>query len=138
MSARAPATTRWGEHPMETKGSRGNPSTTVNRHRLDSLRMSTLSSSLSRASVRVAAVSLLAALDWACSTSKAAPPPPPATVAVVDVVKQDVPLRTEWVTTLDGYVNARIRPQVSGYLVKQNYVEGSYVKKDDVLFEIDP
>jgi membrane fusion protein (multidrug efflux system) len=123
---------------METKGSRGNPSTTVNRHRQDSLRTSTLSSFLSRASIRVAAVSLLAALAWACSTGKAAPPPAPATVAVVDVVKQDVPLRTEWVTTLDGYVNARIRPQVSGYLVKQNYLEGSYVKKDDALFEIDP
>jgi RND family efflux transporter MFP subunit len=91
-----------------------------------------------RGAARAAAASILAALDWACSTGKAAPPPPPATVVVVDVVKQDVPLRTEWVTTLDGYVNARIRPQVTGYLVKQNYVEGSYVKKGEVLFEIDP
>src|SRR5258707_199652 len=87
---------------------------------------------------RVLAVSLLAAFGWACSGGKAASPPPPATVAVIDVVKQDVPIRTEWVTTLDGYVNARIRPQVTGYLVKQDYVEGSYVQKDDVLFEIDP
>jgi RND family efflux transporter MFP subunit len=93
---------------------------------------------LPRGVTRLAAASLLAAVALACSTSKAAPPPPPATVAVVDVVRQDVPLRTEWVTTLDGYVNARIRPQVTGYLVEQNYVEGSYVKKDDVLFEIDP
>jgi multidrug efflux pump subunit AcrA (membrane-fusion protein) len=91
-----------------------------------------------RGAARAAAASILAALDWACSNGKAAPPPPPATVVVVDVVKQDVPLRTEWVTTLDGYVNARIRPQVTGYLVKQNYVEGSYVKKGEVLFEIDP
>ena len=98
----------------------------------------TIRSFLPRGVTRLAAASLLAAVALACSTSKAAPPPPPATVAVVDVVQQDVPLRTEWVTTLDGYVNARIRPQVSGYLVKQNYVEGSYVKKDDVLFEIDP
>src|SRR5262249_39175050 len=45
---------------------------------------------------------------------------------------------SEWITTLDGYVNAQIQPQVSGYLVKQNYVEGSYVMKGDVLFEIDP
>jgi membrane fusion protein (multidrug efflux system) len=57
---------------------------------------------------------------------------------VVDVVKQDVPVRTEWVATLDGYVNAKIQPQVTGYLVKQNYVEGSYVRKGDTLFEIDP
>lgn len=50
----------------------------------------------------------------------------------------DVPIRSEWITTLDGYVNAQIQPQVTGYLVKQNYVEGSFVKKGDVLFEIDP
>jgi len=56
----------------------------------------------------------------------------------VDVVKQDVPVRTQWVATLDGYVNARIQPQVTGYLVKQSYLEGSFVKKGDVLFEIDP
>jgi RND family efflux transporter MFP subunit len=98
----------------------------------------TIRSFLPRGVTRLAAASLLAAVALACSTSKAAPPPPPATVAVVDVVQQDVPLRTEWVTTLDGYVNARIRPQVTGYLVEQSYVEGSYVKKDDVLFEIDP
>jgi membrane fusion protein (multidrug efflux system) len=57
---------------------------------------------------------------------------------VVDVVAQDVPLRLTWVATLDGYVNAKIQPQVTGYLVKQSYVEGSYVNKGDVLFEIDP
>jgi membrane fusion protein (multidrug efflux system) len=44
----------------------------------------------------------------------------------------------EWVATLDGYVNAQIRPQVSGYIVKQNYKEGSLVRKGQVLFEIDP
>jgi RND family efflux transporter MFP subunit len=94
--------------------------------------------SVRRGSVLATAISLLAILASACGKGAAATPVPPATVAVVEVVKQDVPLRTEWVTTLDGYVNARIRAQVSGYLVKQNYVEGSYVKKDDVIFEIDP
>jgi len=85
-----------------------------------------------------AAVGLLAVLPSACSKGTAATPQAPTTVAVVDVVKQDVPLRTEWVATLDGYVNARIQPQVTGYLVKQSYVEGSFVKKGEVLFEIDP
>ena len=76
---------------------------------------------------------------WIPACKKAAPPPPAAaTVAVVEVVRRDVPRRAEWVTTLDGYVNARIRPQVTGYLVKQSYLEGSYVKKGEVLFEIDP
>ena len=50
----------------------------------------------------------------------------------------DVPLRSEWVATLDGFTNAQIQPQVSGYLIRQNYREGSFVHKDDVLFEIDP
>jgi RND family efflux transporter MFP subunit len=44
---------------------------------------------------------------------------------------------SEWVATLDGYVNAQIRPQVSGYIIKQNYTEGSVVRKGQVLFEID-
>jgi len=45
---------------------------------------------------------------------------------------------SEWVATLDGYVNAQVRPQVSGYIIKQNYKEGSLVQKGQVLFEIDP
>src|ERR1700716_644365 len=88
--------------------------------------------------VGAVALGLVALLPCACSNGAAAPPAAPATVAVVDVVAQDVPLRITWVATLDGYVNARIQPQVTGYLVKQSYVEGSYVKKGDVLFEIDP
>src|SRR5438105_3811282 len=91
-----------------------------------------------RGATIAAAVGLLAILPSACSKGTAATPQPPTTVAVVDVVKQDVPLRLEWVATLDGYVNARISPQVTGYLVLQSYVEGSFVKKGDVLFEIDP
>ncbi len=124
--------------PDETKGKRGNRTMIKDRQRKDPSPMQTLTPLLPRSAPRVLAVSLLGAFGWACSAGKAAPPPPPATVAVIDVVKQDVPIRTEWVTTLDGYVNARIRPQVTGYLVKQDYVEGSYVQKDEVLFEIDP
>ena len=99
--------------------------------------MQTMTGLLLRGTARAAALSLLV-VPLACSNGKAAPPPPPATVAVVDVLRQDVPVRTQWVATLDGYVNARIQPQVTGYLVKQNYVEGSFVKKGEVLFEIDP
>jgi RND family efflux transporter MFP subunit len=67
---------------------------------------------------------------------------PPAGVApqvqVARVIQRDVSIHSEWVATLDGYVNAQIQPQVSGYLIKQDYREGSLVHKDDVLFEIDP
>ena len=59
-------------------------------------------------------------------------------VSVVQVQPTDVPLTGEWVGTLDGYVNAQIQPQVSGYLVRQTYREGSPVTKGQVLFQIDP
>jgi membrane fusion protein (multidrug efflux system) len=49
-----------------------------------------------------------------------------------------VPIYSQWVATLDGYINAQIQPQVSGYIIRQNYREGAYVHKDEVLFEIDP
>jgi membrane fusion protein (multidrug efflux system) len=62
----------------------------------------------------------------------------PPDVAVVDVMQKDVPIYSEWIATLDGYVNAKIQPQVTGYLIKQNYVEGSFVRKGEALFEIDP
>jgi len=59
-------------------------------------------------------------------------------VAVATVETRDVPVYSEWVATLDGYVNAQIRPQVSGYIIRQNYKEGSLVHEGQVLFEIDP
>jgi RND family efflux transporter MFP subunit len=64
--------------------------------------------------------------------------PPPPEVLVSTVVQKDVPIYGDWVATLDGYVNANIQPQVSGYLIEQKYREGSFVRKGDVLFEIDP
>jgi membrane fusion protein (multidrug efflux system) len=70
--------------------------------------------------------------------TSAAGPPPPMPVTVVKIQPTDVPLTGEWVGTLDGYVNAQIQPQVTGYLIKQNYKEGAQVSKGQVLFEIDP
>lgn len=68
---------------------------------------------------------------------KPAPAPPPPSVEVAPVLQRDVPVTQEWVGTLDGYVNAEIRPQVEGYLLRQDYKEGSFVLKGTVLFEID-
>jgi RND family efflux transporter MFP subunit len=62
----------------------------------------------------------------------------PPTVAVVKVIQKDVPVSGNWVATLEGYTTAQIQPQVTGYLIKQNYQEGAFVHKDDILFEIDP
>ena len=78
------------------------------------------------------------ALAGCTGSTKAASPPPPAVVQVATVVQQDTPIYSEWVATLDGYVNAQIQPQVTGYLLRQDFREGSFVRKDDVLFEIDP
>jgi RND family efflux transporter MFP subunit len=68
---------------------------------------------------------------------KAAAPPPPPDVAVAEVVQQDVPVYKEWVASMDGMVNATILAQVQGYLVRQNYKEGDFVRKGTLLFEID-
>lgn len=59
-------------------------------------------------------------------------------VSVVKAVRGEVPVTGEWVGTLDGFVNAQIQPQASGYLVRQDYREGTQVEKGQVLFEIDP
>lgn len=72
-----------------------------------------------------------------CEKQQAAAPPV-ADVQVVPVEQRDVPVVREWVGSLDGSVNAQIRAQVAGYLVKQDYREGTRVRKGDVLFEIDP
>lgn len=74
-----------------------------------------------------------------CSATANAPGgyPPPA-VELATVQQRDIPIHREWIGTLDGYVNAPIKAQVNGYLLRQNYVEGSFVKKGQLLFEIDP
>src|SRR5215467_2074951 len=73
-----------------------------------------------------------------CWRSQAAPRRPNTEALVASPVQQDVTVHSEWVATLDGYVNADIRPQVSGYIISQKYKEGTVVRKGQVLFEIDP
>jgi membrane fusion protein (multidrug efflux system) len=87
----------------------------------------------------LACVGLMVFATQGCGTksvSAAAPPPP--NVQVVRVLQQDVPVYHEWISTLDGYVNAVIQPQVSGYLIRQDYQEGAVVRKNQILFKIDP
>jgi RND family efflux transporter MFP subunit len=83
----------------------------------------------------IATAILLSAL--ACGKSEP-PQARPPDVEVVQVEQRDVPIWNEWVGTLDGFVNAQIKPQVTGYLLRQTYKEGSFVKKGQLLFEIDP
>jgi membrane fusion protein (multidrug efflux system) len=73
----------------------------------------------------ITAVLLLNALGCSNGKVRAAAPPPPPVVEVAPVIQKDVPVQGEWVGTLEGYVNAQIQPQVSGYLISQDYHEGA-------------
>ncbi len=84
------------------------------------------------------ATTLIFSLSLAACGEKSAPPPAVPVVQVVAVAQRDVPIYMEWIGSLDGNVNAVIRPQVTGYLIKQNYREGDLVKQGQPLFEIDP
>src|SRR5271166_1247597 len=85
-----------------------------------------------------AALGILSVGMVACNKGNAAVPNIVTEVLVAQPLQRDVPLQREWVASLDGYVNAEIRPQVSGYIISQNYKEGSTVSKGQVLFQIDP
>jgi membrane fusion protein, multidrug efflux system len=82
-------------------------------------------------------VSLTGLLLFGCGKEEKVQPQAPI-VEVADVTQKDVTVYAEWVGTLDGLVNAIIRAQVQGYLVKQNYKEGDLVRKGQVLFQVDP
>ena len=86
----------------------------------------------------VSALSLLGTFGCSSGKVRASAPLPPSVVEVAPVVQKTVPVTGEWVGTLDGYVNAQIQPQVSGYLIRQDYREGSFVRRGQLLFEIDP
>jgi membrane fusion protein (multidrug efflux system) len=83
-------------------------------------------------------IAVVLTLATGCEKKEVAQAAAPPEVEVATVAQQDVPLYTECISTLDGYVNAQIQPQVTGYLTKQNYREGTVVHQGEVLFEIDP
>jgi membrane fusion protein (multidrug efflux system) len=89
------------------------------------------------AGVAVAA-GMVASLSCSSGASAKAPQGPAPDVEVATVEQRDVVIYREWIGTLDGMVNADIKAEVSGYLLSQNYTEGSFVRKGQLLFEIDP
>jgi membrane fusion protein (multidrug efflux system) len=74
----------------------------------------------------------------ACEKKEEAPKPGPPEVRVTEVVQKDVPIYIEWVAQLNGPINAVITPKVQGYVLTQNYANGFFVKKGQLLFTIDP
>src|SRR5690242_11520639 len=77
-------------------------------------------------------------LIGACRQRAAPPAPPAPTVQVAGVLQQNVPIYHEWIGSLDGFVNADIKPQVTGYIRKQVFRDGAFVRSGEVLFLIDP
>jgi membrane fusion protein (multidrug efflux system) len=73
-----------------------------------------------------------------CEKKEAPPPAAPPEVEVTEVIQQDIPAYREWVAQLNGQVNAEITPKVQGYLLSKNYSEGFFVRKGQLLYEIDP
>src|SRR5215467_9807228 len=90
------------------------------------------------ATIVVAGVILVVLLGAGRSNKPAQATPRPIEVKVSRVAQQDVPVYSEWIGTTDGMVNADIKAQVTGYLLRQDYKEGSFVNKGQLLFEIDP
>jgi len=87
---------------------------------------------------QLAATGLLLAVLLLAACEKPKPPVPPVFVTTTPAIQQDVVATGEWVGLLDGFLNTDIQAQVTGYLLTQNYKEGSFVKKGDLLFTIDP
>jgi membrane fusion protein, multidrug efflux system len=83
------------------------------------------------------AVVLAIGVLGACKKAPAPPPPPPS-VQIAPAVAKDVAVYQEWIGSLDGNVNADIRPQIEGYLLSRDYAEGSVVRAGQTLFKIDP
>src|SRR3954467_10781342 len=81
---------------------------------------------------------LVGAVGCTSNTNASTAPPPPQEVGVATVQQRDIAIEREWIGTLDGMVNAAVKAQVTGNLLTQNYVEGSFVRKGHLLFEIDP
>jgi multidrug efflux pump subunit AcrA (membrane-fusion protein) len=96
--------------------------------------------SKSRIAISATAALTIALLTTPAYTTKtsAASPQPLTEMKVATREQRDVPMYREWIGTLDGLVNAAIKAQVTGYLLSQDSTEGSFVRKGQLLFEIDP
>jgi membrane fusion protein, multidrug efflux system len=94
-----------------------------------------------RSSLRISAISCLCAIALlltSCEEKEARPQMAPPEVEFTQVVQQNVPIFEEWVAQLNGPTNAEITPRVGGYLLTQNYENGYFVKKGQLLYQIDP
>jgi len=73
-----------------------------------------------------------------CEKGQGQQAPSAPTVEVMKVIQKDVPVYSQWIGSVDGSINATIRAQVQGYLIRQLYREGDLVRRGQIIFEIDP
>lgn len=100
--------------------------------------MKTVDKNIGRNWCSLCLIGLALAATAGCKRSTQAALPQSVDVEVVEVEQKDVPIYGQWIGTLDGLVNADVKAQVTGYLLKQEYKEGSFVRKGQLLFQIDP
>ena len=93
---------------------------------------------LNRIAIILGLLAMALLLLTACEKKEEKPKAGPPEVLVSEVAQQDIPIYQEWVAQLNGPVNAEITPKVQGYLLKQNYQNGFFVKKGQLLFDLDP
>jgi membrane fusion protein, multidrug efflux system len=107
-------------------------------YRLGSDPRGALSIQISQPSKRLVSLFFATQILVGCEAKREAPHPAPPAVEVTEVVQRDVPIYNEWVAQLNGPNNAQITPRVQGYLLRQDYRDGLFVKKGQLLYEIDP
>ena len=66
------------------------------------------------------------------------PAPPPAQVTVAEVIHQPLRDWSEFTGRLEAIQSVEVRPRVSGYIDRIEFLEGTRVKKGQILFRIDP
>jgi hypothetical protein len=95
-------------------------------------------SSLFRAAARLvlAVLPAIVFLTEGCRSPKAEPAIPSPEIEVVSILQKDVPIFSEWVATLDGYINVQIQPRVAGYVIRQTYKGGSFMRKGRFFFKL--
>jgi membrane fusion protein (multidrug efflux system) len=119
---------------MRTEAEQKNSRSQINARELDQ-------GPVFRNSLRISAVSCLCVIALvltSCEEKEARPQMAPPEVEFIQVVQQNVPIFQEWVAQLNGPTNAEITPKVGGYLLTQNYENGYFVKKGQLLYTIDP
>jgi membrane fusion protein (multidrug efflux system) len=105
----------------------------------DHVNLEFVRSARGRSTLFAAALVLFVSLAAITGCSKEAPPPPPPPeVTVAEVVQKDVPIYIELVGSTLGSEDVEIRARVEGYLTSVNFTEGSFVRKGQTLYKIDP